>query len=71
MTEYTLCEKPLIDALESIGWKYIPGRELERTMIRLSAGPENSQAYGRKIPDDRAMMKYWFRSEFMMKSLFE
>ncbi len=30
MTEYTQCEEPLINALQSIGWKYIPGKELER-----------------------------------------
>ncbi len=30
MTEYTLCELPLIEALRSIGWTYIPGKELER-----------------------------------------
>ncbi len=26
--------------------------------------------YKKKLPDDRTMMKYWFRSEFMMKNLF-
>ncbi len=30
MTEYELCEKPIIEALESIGWRYVPGRELPR-----------------------------------------
>ena len=30
MTEYELCERPIIEMLESIGWKYVPGRELPR-----------------------------------------
>ncbi len=30
MTEYELCERPIIEALESLGWRYVPGRELER-----------------------------------------
>ena len=30
MTEYTLCEKPIIEALQSTGWKYVPGKELPR-----------------------------------------
>ena len=71
MTEYTLCEKPLIEALESIGWKYIPGRELERenyeepllieelesTIRRLSAGPEYSDLELRDEDIHRAIMK--------------